>query len=298
MKRASSVNASYVVVTFNRNELRTMEIRKMKQEVVAGKGANRRTFLKGVGMTGVGLAGAAMVSGALSGTEQKVQAAAYSDTDILNFALNLEYLEAEFYAVSTYGATLQHLGVISAADVSGPTTGGSRVPNFSASVFAYLATSVRIDEFNHVKLLRSALGTRAAKKPAINLAAKGYGFGNVNDWLKLASQLEDNGLSAYIGAAPLISDKTILATAASIAGTEGQHEGALRTACVMSGIRVPPLDAKDHPPTPSLAFNVDPATGLTPARTFAEVLNIVYAGGRCAGGFFPNGLSGTIVCQS
>ncbi len=273
----------------------------MTQEAGFGKRADRRTFLKGAGMTSIGLAGAAVLGGKLvqaGDPGQAVQAASYSDTDILNFALNLEYLEAEFYAVSTYGATLEQLGILTSADVSGPTKGGHRVPNFSNSPFAYLATSVRIDEFNHVKLLRSALGSRAAKKPAINLDAKGYGFANIGEWLKLASQLEDTGLSAYLGAAPLIQDNTILATAASIAGTEGQHEGALRTGCVMSGITVPPLDALDHPPTPQLAFNVNPANGLTPARTAAQVLNIVYAGGRCAGGFFPDGLSGTIVCQS
>jgi hypothetical protein len=82
-----------------------------------------------------------------------------------------------------------------------------------------------LDEFNHVKLLRSILGSRAAKKPAINLAAKSYGFGNVNDWLKLASQFEDVGMSAYVGAAPLISRSSILATAASITARRDNTKG-------------------------------------------------------------------------
>jgi hypothetical protein len=264
---------------------------------MANETANRRAFLKGAGLTGIGLAGAAVLGGTLTNPRQDVSAAAYSDTDILNFALNLEYLEAEFYAVSTYGATLVQLGVISSADQSGPTTGGSKV-NFSGAPEAFIATGLRIDEFNHVKLLRSVLGSRAAKKPAINLAAKGYGFGNVSTWLRLASQFEDVGMSAYVGAAPLISDNNILATAASITATEGQHEGALRIACVMKGVTVPALDANDHPPTSNVPFDVNPANGLTPPRTFAQVLNIVYAGGRCAGGFYPNGMSGTIVCRS
>src|ERR1700754_1354280 len=107
----------------------------MKQEKEAsGNAANRRSFLKGAGMTGLGLAGAAMIGSKFSTGQEKVEAAtAVSDLDILNFALNLECLEAEFYAKSTFGATLVQLGVISAADESGPTTGGAKVPNFASS---------------------------------------------------------------------------------------------------------------------------------------------------------------------
>lgn len=51
---------------------------------------------------------------------QKVEAAPVSDVDVLN----IEYLEAEFYAVATYGATSVELGAISSSDQTGPTTGG------------------------------------------------------------------------------------------------------------------------------------------------------------------------------
>jgi hypothetical protein len=268
----------------------------MKIEEVAGIAANRRSFLKGIAMTGVGLAGAAMIGSKLGLNDQKVAAASYSDGDILNFALNLEYLEAEFYAMSTYGANLVKLGVISASEETGPTTGGSKVPNFGSSPVAYVATALRENEIDHVLLLRKALGSAAAKKPAINLDALGYGYSSVSSFLKLARQFEDVGVSAYLGAAPLISSSAYLAAAAAILSTEAQHSGAIRIACIWNGVSSPAVDSLDVPPTDSHPFDVN-SSALSIPRTPAQVLNIVYAGGRCSGGFYPDGMNGVIVCQ-
>ncbi len=269
----------------------------MKHEDALSSAANRRTFLKSAGMTGLGLAGAAMLGSKLSNVSEKVEAASYSDVEILNFALNLEYLEAEFYAMSTYNATLVQLGVITSAEESGPTTGGARVPNFGASWEATLATALRDDEINHVIYLRKALGPSAVKKPAINLNALGYGYSSVNSWLKLARQFEDVGISAYLGAAPLISSSAYLAAAGAILATEAQHSGAIRSACVQNGVVSPAVDSLDIPPTAKKLFDVN-ANSLSIPRTTSQVLNIVYGGGHCSGGFFPNGMNGSIVCQS
>jgi Ferritin-like domain len=270
----------------------------MKSVIATRVPSNRRTFLKGAGITSLSLAGAALAGSRFVANEQKVSAAtAYSDVDILNFALNLEYLEAEFYAVSTYGATLVELGVITSAEQSGPTTGGNMIKNFGSSPYAYLATALRDDEINHVKYLRTALGSSAVKKPAINLAALGYGYSSVNSWLELARQFEEVGMSAYLGAAPLISSSTYLAAAGAILVTESQHSGALRMACIGAGVNSPAVDSLDEPPTPSAPFHVT-SMGLSVPRTPAEVLKVVYAGGDCSGGFYPDGMNGGIVCQS
>src|ERR1700681_2795157 len=125
---------------------------------------DRRKFLKRVGVTGAGVAAATMLGGSLKMVEA---ATTITDIDILNFALNLEYLEAEFYAVATYNSTLLQLGVLTASQESGPTTGGKMVPNFGASPVATIATALRDDEIKHVQFLRSALGSAAVKKPAI-----------------------------------------------------------------------------------------------------------------------------------
>ena len=258
--------------------------------------ANRRSFLRGAGLTGIGLASAAVIGGKFGAGEQKVEAATINDTDILNFALNLEYLEAEFYAMSTYGATLVQLGVITAADQTGPTTGGKAVPNFKSLPQAYLASGLRSDEINHVLYLRAALGSSAVKKPAINLDALGYGFNNVAEFLKLGRQFEDVGVSAYLGAAPSISNPAYLAAAGAILATEAQHSGSLREACVWQGVASPAVDSLDVPPTSSKPYCVD-KNGLSIPRTTTQVLNIVYGGGRCSGGFYPAGMNGTVACQ-
>jgi hypothetical protein len=265
----------------------------MKIEELA---ANRRSFLKGAGFTGIGLASAAILGSNLALTGKKVEAASITDADILNFALNLEYLEAEFYAKSTYGATLLELGVLTEAEQSGPTVGGSVVPDFSASPVAYIATALRENEITHVRYLRSALGSAAVKKPAINLDALGYGFSSVSSFLELARQFEDVGVSAYLGAAPLISSKTYLAAAGAILSTEAQHSGSIRLLCVMNAVTSPAVDSLDVPPTQSAPYDID-KNALSIPRTTSQVLNIVYAGGKSSGGFYPDGMNGVIVSQ-
>jgi len=152
-----------------------------------------------------------------------------------------------------------------------------------------------VDEISHVKYLRAALGGGAVKKPAINLDALGYGYASVDDFLKLSRQFEDTGVSAYLGAAPLISSKTYLAAAGAILSTEAQHAGNIRMLCVMNGVNSPATDGLDVPPTPSKPFDVD-NYALSIPRTIGQVLNIVYHGGNCSGGFFPQGMNGNIAC--
>ena len=141
---------------------------------------SRRSFAKGISFAAAGLAGATVLGGtvlrAANASAQTIDTSTnltITDTDVLNFALNLEYLEAEFYAVATYGATLVQLGVLTENETTGPTTGGQKVPGIASSPFAFAASALRVDEIAHVKYLRTALGSAAVKKPAINLNASG-----------------------------------------------------------------------------------------------------------------------------
>lgn len=268
----------------------------MKLDSVSRLAANRRTFLKGAGLTGLSLAGAGLLDRTLGSGAPKVSAASYSDADILNFALNLEYLEAEFYLMSTWGTNLVEYGVLTEDDTTGPTTGGQMVPNFGKYPAATIASALRTDEVAHVKYLRSALGSGAVKKPAINLNALGYGFASVSSWLELARQFEDVGISAYLGAAPMISSSTYMAAAAAILATEAQHSGSVRLSCINNGVNSPAVDSLDVPPNSQMPYDVN-SNALSIPRTVNQVLNIVYAGGNHSGGFYPDGMNGTIYAQ-
>lgn len=256
---------------------------------VSTSALDRRRFFKRAGSAGLAVAATTMLGGSMKNLSATTT---LTDADIINFALNLEYLEGEFYSVATFGATLEERGVIPASAVGGPTTGGKMV-SFSGSSIAYLASALREDEQEHVLFLRKALGSAAVKKPAINLDATGFGFANVNDFIKLSRIFEDVGVSAYLGAAPLLTNKTYLDAAARILATEAQHAGAIRTEVIIRGVANVKIDSKDVPPTQQNPFDVD-SNGLSIPRSTTEVLSVVYAGGSHSGGFFPNGLNGTI----
>jgi Ferritin-like domain len=183
------------------------------------------------------------------------EAASYTDADILNFALNLEYLEANFYYLAAFGTTIDVANSASTAagapkialsgtvGVAGTVTGGSQVPFATTEVGSY-ATETAVEEGKHVKLLLGALGSSAVAQPAINLgssfpalatAAKipnGSSFSpyaSDDDFLVGAYVFEDVGVTAYHGAAPLLTTPSNLASAAGILAVEAYHAGLIRT---------------------------------------------------------------------
>jgi hypothetical protein len=254
---------------------------------------SRRAFARRGIFAGIAAAGAA----AIGNLNLPVFAqTTFVDADILQFALNLEYLEAEFYTVAVTGLTLKQSGftVDFAQGHGGDTIGGGKVA-LSGNVLT-AAQAIMKDEQAHVRLLQGALGGRAVSKPSINLAALGIGFNNTNEFLTLSRAFEDVGVSAYGGAAPLIKDSKILGTAARILATEAEHTGIIRELIAQSSptFAVPAVDSQDMLPLGSPNGRLVSAddTGLTAVRTPSQVLNIVYAGDRFRGGFFPDGVNG------
>ena len=135
--------------------------------------ADRRRFLKSASAAGLGVVGAAAAAsaGPALAASASDESNAISDGAILNFALNLEYLEAEFYSNAVYGHGLPDK-LTYGKGRRGPVEGGREVPFKSRDVRQF-ATEIARDEYEHVAFLRSALGSappwpgrRSTSRPA------------------------------------------------------------------------------------------------------------------------------------
>lgn len=271
-----------------------------------------------------------MVAGAAAGTDPGTTGDdGPSDASILNFALNLEYLEAEFYL---RGATGQGLpdDMIGGAGTPGEVSGGRQV-DFRSPLIRNIAREIAEDERAHVAFLRGALGDTAAARPRISLdhsftaaatAARlikpGEAFdayANDRNFLFAAFLFEDVGVTAFKGAAPFISNKTYLDAAAGLLATEAYHAGIVRATLFSEGLvddsvfdvvhKISavrnavsgPVDDDQDLGTSAVA-NLVPTDkyGRTFGRSAPQILNIVYldAHARGGGGFYPDGVNGDI----
>ena len=312
------------------------------QKLLSAK-LDRRRLLGNLGMMGAGAVitacgGAVGQDDPMTGEE--------TDIAVLNFALNLEYLEAEFYLAAVGRTPRYETGGVG---TEGTVTGGS-VVNFESSEVAAYANEIATDEENHVIFLREQLGDAAVARPNINIAGGAEGaFGaaakaaGANAGLNMATQdalatfspyanqlfflhgafiFEDVGVTAYKGAAPLLTNKTRLEAAAGILGVEAYHASEVRTLLyqerdtvaipgdgdaaelrvrdivgAISGLRGAVGGGKDQSIVDEDgAANIVPtdANSINFSRSTAEVLAIVYLGDAMTpGGFFPDGLNGT-----
>ncbi len=269
---------------------------------------NRRSFVRKLGL-------AAASVGAIAVTSKEAEAATATDVEVLNFALNLEFLEAEFYTYATTGGSITNYG-ISISGVANPgnpatggyTIGGSQVTFANSLVYtSQVANEIAADERAHVKLLQTALGGAAIAKPNINLGAVGFGFGSQNDFLKLARIFEDIGVSAYAGAAPLLSTSaiaggTVLGYAARILAAEAEHVANIRLQIARLNIPTTAIDSVDiipPPSNPNQFMSLD-ANGLCAIRTPQQVLYLAYGfqANVSSGGFFPTGVNGAFTMSS
>lgn len=220
----------------------------------------------------------------------------------MQFALNLEYLEAEFYTITTSGRTIDTFDVgITGDGTAGATTGGSRVIfNSNSLPVGNIMEELAFDERAHVNLLRGALtaaGVMPVAKPAINLNGLGFGFGGQVDFIIVARILEDIGVTAYTGAAPLITDKAYLGVAARILAVEAFHSGNIRLLITQNRYNTTKLDGVDVIPPPSgMRFFATDDNALAAVRTPAQVLFLAYGRKENAtgGGFYPAGFNGKI----
>jgi hypothetical protein len=166
---------------------------------------DRRNFLKWAGMVGVGAAfvvGAGATPAFASTPVQAIPGQAASDSGdlgILNYALTLEYLEAEFYKQGLAA------NLVSGREME-------------------LISPIEAHEQAHVDAITATvkkLGGTPVAMPSIKFPDGT--FGNRDNFLKTASTFEELGVSAYHGQVPLIMSADVLGAAASIAGVESRH---------------------------------------------------------------------------
>jgi hypothetical protein len=216
-------------------------------EELARDPASRSDFLKKMGGGVAGASAFGLLLAACGGSGKKAAATTATteaagamgddsgsgDLAILNYALTLEYVEADFYAKAAAsglfkGAQLELVKVIGSHE--------------AAHVAALKATV-------------SKLGGTPAKKPTTKFPLKSAG-----SVLQLAATVENLGAAAYLGQAPRIRNKEVLAAALSIHSVEARHASALN---VLTG----------KPSTPQGAF----ATGLSMAQVLPKVKPFIVA---------------------
>ena len=175
-------------------------------------GINRSTFI----LRGALAAGAAYGVGSVAPFVGNALAAS-PDLDILNFALTLEYLEADFYQVKGKSVHL-------------------------SSMIKPIAKSFGEEESEHVSALTSAikkLGGKPVAKPKF-----AFPVTDEKSFLKLAYVLENTGVGAYNGAGPSLTDKALLAAAGSIVQIEARHAA---TIGLLTNMSLTPNGAFDKP---------------------------------------------------
>lgn len=127
--------------------------------------------------------------------------------DVLNFALTLEYLEAEFYQRGLGAPGL--------------------IPGRYRAVFSQIGKH----EIEHVRTLRGALGPQAVGKPQFDYTGRGQYpdvFRNFNTFAAVSNTFEDLGVAAYKGQAGNLMGTPVLTTALRIHSVEARHAAEVR----------------------------------------------------------------------
>ncbi len=153
-------------------------------------------------LTGSALSAAALAVPGVALGHAKHTSFGGGDIGIVNFALTLEKVEADFYKRALAVEDLDEDA-------------------------RKLLEAISKDETAHVDQLSKtlqALGGKADPAPQTRFPA----LTGQDQVLQLAIELEDTGVAAYNGAATVIQSRDVLQAAASIAQVEARHAGALR----------------------------------------------------------------------
>lgn len=177
------------------------------QSKVEDSNKSRRDVIGDISKMGLTAALAALPLGLGLFNPRKVQAQPSSGViEVLNFALTLEYLEAEFYQEGVDS------GIFSGSDLT-------------------VISQISKHETAHVTLLKGALGAMAGSKPEFDFTANGTFsdvFTNPETFMALAQAFEDTGVRAYKGQAGALLGTPELTIALQIHSVEARHASQIR----------------------------------------------------------------------
>ena len=175
------------------------------RETAEAAGVDRADFLR-KGLVGAGgfVAGGVLFNGLASPAAAAISTrrkSAANDAKIGNYALTLEFLEAEFYKQALANNA------------------------FSSDAYRVFAEITGDHEAQHVKALRSLLGSAAVKKPTFDF---GTAVTDPATFAATAQVLEDTGVAAYAGQGPNIKQRAVVKAALSIHSVEARHAAWIR----------------------------------------------------------------------
>ncbi len=252
------------------------------------------------------------------------------DQQALNYALQLEYLQAQFYAYATTGAGVS-ADLLTGTGTPGAATGGNAVP-FADELVGAAAREIAEVSRARIAWIRAILTTESVAQPAINLSGGADGaftaiartagivsatgvfnpYADDESFLLGAFLLQDVIVTAYKGLVALINTVITRAGIVGITAAHSYHAGWLRTSLYARGTDAQSKagllsDARDaldgandidQPIVVSGAANITPAdgNGIAYSRSSGQVLNVLYLNKAEAtsGGFFPAGFNGDL----
>jgi hypothetical protein len=312
-------------------------------DAAASRRAERRRFLQLAGGASVAAGGLALLSACGGGGDDDSPSPTPSpspsptptstsnaDRAALNFMLQLEYLQAQYFAYATTGAGID-AALLTGTGTAGSVTGGAAVP-FADAFIAACAREIAADARARVAFLRDLIKAEAVAQPAINLSGAADGaftkaardagvvgagelfnpFANEGNFLLGAFLLQDVIVTAYKAFVPLTNLATSRTGFIGIAAAQAYHGGTIRTAIYANpDLRAPAgriSDWRDSLDGASDmdqgvtgtggAANIAPAdgNGIVYSRASGTVLNILYQNKASASssGFFPAGFNGDL----
>lgn len=229
-------------------------------DAAAARQAERRRFLQLAGGASVAAGGLALLSACGGGDDDDTPSPTPSpsptptptstsnpDRATLNFALQLEYLQAQYFAYATTGSGIEG-ALLTGTGAAGMVTGGASAP-LTDAVIAACAREIAADARARVLLLRDLIKAEGVAQPAINLSGAGDGaftkaardagvvgagelfnpFGSQDNFLLGAFVLQDVIVTAYKALVPLGNLAAARSAYVGIAAAQGYHAGTIRT---------------------------------------------------------------------